>query len=164
MDGFLKVQTYSNLDTAKVLKTVCRKGGQLWSSEQNVKILDHAFSDPVSSEQDDDEYTAYKSNTDVHSQPIMIPMKLNDSKVHLELDTGASVSVISEQTWKNYLNSVPLQDSGVTLKTYSGERLEVLGQTDISVEYHNQVTKLPVYVLRGKGPDLTRCPNWALSR
>ena len=76
----------------------------------------------------------------------MIPMKLNDSKVHLQLGTGASVSVISEQTWKNSLNSVPLQDLRVTLKTYSGERLEALGQTDVSVEYHNQVGKLPVCV------------------
>ena len=93
----------------------------------------------------------------------MIPMKLNDSKGHLELDTRASVSVISEQTW-NSLNSVPIQASRVTLKTYSGERLEALGQTDVSVEYHNQIAKLPVNVLRGKGPDLTRFPNWALSR
>ena len=89
----------------------------------------------------------------------MIPMKLNDSKVHLELDTGASVSVIFGQTWKNSLNSVPLQDLRVTLKTYSGEKLEVLGQTDLSVEYHNQAAKLPAYVLRGKGPDLMGC-NW----
>ena len=95
---------------------MCRKGGQPWGSEQNVKILDHALSDPVSSEQDDDELTIYKLNTDVHSQPIMIPMKLDDSKVHLELDTGASVSAISELTWKNSLNSVPLQASSVTLK------------------------------------------------
>ena len=71
----------------------------------------------------------------------MIPMKLNDSKVHLELDTGASVSVIFGQTWKNSLNSVPLQDLRVTLKTYSGEKLEVLGQTDLGVEYHKQAAK-----------------------
>ena len=81
-------------------------------------------------------------------------MKLNDSKVHLELDTGASVSVISEQTWKNSLNSVPLQESSVTLETYSGEMLDILGQTNVSVEYPYQVAKLPVYVSRGKGPDV----------
>ena len=84
----------------------------------------------------------------------MIPMKLNDSKVHLDLDTRVSVSVISEQTWNNSLTSVPLQASRVTLKTYSGERLKVPGQTDVSVEYHNQVAKLPVFDLRGRGPDL----------
>ena len=104
------------------ISTVCRKDGQPWGSEQNVKILDHAFSDPVSSEQDDDEHTLYKLNTDVHSHPIMTPMKWNDSKVHHELSTGASVSVIPEQTWRNSLTSV--QDSRVTLETYSGEKLK----------------------------------------
>ena len=48
---------------------------------------------------------------------------------------------MSEETWKDSLNSVPLQDSRVTLKISSGEKVEVLGPTDVSVEYHNRVAK-----------------------
>ena len=47
---------------------------------------------------------------------ILVPVMLNgDAKVNFELDTGASVSVVSEETWKHDLNSIQLQNSGIKL-------------------------------------------------
>ena len=98
-------------------------------------------------------------NTDSQAPPLLLPMKVNDLNIHLELDTGASVTVISEQSWKETLKSVPLHATNVVLKTYSGERLDVLGKASVTVEYKNQVKGLSVYVLKGKGPNLMG-RNW----
>ena len=45
------------------------------------------------------------------------------------------------------------------IKTYSGERLDVLGKASVTVEYKNRVAGLPVYVLKGRGSNLMG-RNW----
>ena len=49
-----------------------------------------------------------------------------DTKINFELDTGASVSVVSEETWKRDLNSIQQQNSGIKLTTYTRELLNVI--------------------------------------
>ena len=140
------------------ISTVCKKN---IPAEQSVKVVDHTVGETISSDQVDEtvEFELYKMNTDSQAPPILLPMKLNDSNIYLELDTGASVTVISEQPWKETLKSVPLQATNVVLKTCSGERLDVLGKASVTVEYKNPVAGLPVYVLKGKGPNLMG-RNW----
>ena len=48
----------------------------------------------------------------------------------MELDTGVSVFIISEETWKTTFHSMSLslEPSIVQLKTYSGGDLGILGQ------------------------------------
>ena len=75
----------------------------------------------------------------------------------MELDTGASFSLISEtvyhNTWSNG-NAPTLRQSTVRLHTYTGEELEVLGTLDITVQYKTQQEVLPLLVVRGQGPSL----------
>ena len=140
------------------ISTVCKKN---IPAEQNVKVVDHTVGETISSDQVDEtvEFELYKMNTDSQAPPVLLPMKLNDSNIYLGLDTGASVTVISEQSWKETLKSVPLQATNVVLKTYSGERLDVLGKASVTVEYKNQVAGLLVYVSKGEGPNLMG-RNW----
>ena len=130
-------------------------------AEQIVKVVDHTVGETISSDQVDEivGFEVYKMNTDSQAPPILFPVKLNDSNIYLELDTGASVTVISEQSWKETLKSVPLQATNVVLKTYSAEMLDVLGKASVTVEYKNQVAGLPVYALKGKEPNLMG-RNW----
>ena len=73
----------------------------------------------------------------------------------MELDTGAAISVISEQTFKTVLlQQLPLQVSSLQLHTYTGEQLTVLGQIHVSVQYNDQSCSLPVIVVSGTGPNL----------
>ena len=58
---------------------------------------------------------------------IVIPLLINGTKVSMELDTGASVSVMSESTWKEKFSQHRIQPSSVQLKTYTGENLNVVG-------------------------------------
>ena len=66
---------------------------------------------------------------------IKVDMELNGTNVSMILDTGASVTLISRKTWKEKFPNVKLDKSEVLLKTYSGEHLQVLGQTQMLVDY-----------------------------
>ena len=62
----------------------------------------------------------------------------------MELDTGTSVSLISENTYRNTwtaTNRPPLLPSDARLYTYSGELSKVLGTTSVTVRYKDQVKK-----------------------
>ena len=75
----------------------------------------------------------------------------------MELDTGVSISLISTRVWEKSLNKIPLETTGIVLKTYTGERLEIRGQVMVNVTYQGQETKqLPLLVVEGSGPSLFR--------
>ena len=85
---------------------------------------------------------------------IMIDLKLNDTPVKMELDTGAAVSLISEATKNQLFPTLPLAKSNALLRTYSGERLKVHGQLNVKVCYGDQNKELPLLVVDGNGQNL----------
>lgn len=55
--------------------------------------------------------------------------------------------------WKNV--EVPkLRDTPIKLKTYTGEKITVIGVADVQVEYQGQKRSLPLLVVEGTGPSL----------
>ena len=74
----------------------------------------------------------------------------------MELDTGAAVSLISQETWQSRLHKIPLKETDVRLKTYTGESIKVLGEAMVTVVYGEQEAKLPLLVVPGSGPSLLR--------
>ena len=57
---------------------------------------------------------------------------MNGVPVGMELDTGAAVSLINSATYQRISQASqlnPLEKSKVTLKTYTGELINTLGQT-----------------------------------
>ena len=89
------------------------------------------------------------------SNPITLSVKLNGCPTTMELDTGASLSVMGDSTLKALLgDSVSITPSDVTLRTYTGEELPVLGQVDVTVTYESQVISLPLIIIQGKGVTL----------
>ena len=79
----------------------------------------------------------------------------------MELDTGAALSVTSEWTYqKMWLHGAPdLESLTISLHTYTGEQLEVLGSVLVQVEYKDQHECLPLLVGQGSGSSLLGC-NW----
>ena len=67
--------------------------------------------------------------------PIVIPVKINDKQIQMELDTRAAVSLVSEGTYKLHWPEQQLQQSSDKLKMYSGEYLDILGSAAVTVEY-----------------------------
>ena len=78
----------------------------------------------------------------------MIPAAINGHDISMELDTGTTVPVISEEI----CNSSPLENSQLKLKTYTGEHLNIKGQALVDVCFNGQNVKLPLQVTEGNGP------------
>ena len=72
----------------------------------------------------------------------------------MEIDTGASVSLISEKTFDQVWTEKELKVSSVKLRTYTGQTLEVKGYVEVNVEYQNQKKQLTLLVVAGDGPSL----------
>ena len=95
------------------------------------------------------------------AESMAITVKADQADLVMEVDTGASVSLMSEttykQTWKEHLPH--LNKSNIRLRTYSGEFLKVLGSITVDVAYENQNEQLPIIVIEGEGPTLLG-KNW----
>lgn len=75
----------------------------------------------------------------------------------MQLDTGAAVSVISEATYKRIQREShvsPLQPAESTLRTYTGEPIQVLGTTSFKARYESKQLCLSLHVVVGSGPNL----------
>ena len=110
-------------------------------------------STPVVSSTADECYTLYHMPADDTISTTM-SFALDEHAIMMEVDTGASVSLISEETFNKYWNSDKLSPPSLVLKTYTGERLDLLGECDVNVTYKSQSATLPLRVVRGKGPSL----------
>ena len=82
---------------------------------------------------------------------------MNDKLVEMEVDTGASASLISEKllndicTAENRPNLVHCID---ILKVYPGQLMKSKGAIVVEVEHNQQEKKLSFLVVPGKGPAL----------
>ena len=61
------------------------------------------------------------------SHPIQISLSIAGQPVNMEVDTGASVSIISEEEHQRRWPGVPVEHSAIKLHSYSGEPLCVVG-------------------------------------
>lgn len=91
-------------------------------------------------------------------KPYVCTMTLEGTGVTLEIDTGASVSLISEKEWTRIQEASPKltlsKDNIPRLRTYAGNTIQPLGQVPLEVYHNNQHYKLPVLVVPGSGPNL----------
>ena len=90
-------------------------------------------------------------------KPIMVPVRVNRSEMEMELDTGASVSIISETTYRKLWSAeqaLQLQPSRIKLQTYTGESLAVKESIRVLVQYQEQKAELPLTVVAGDGTNL----------
>lgn len=69
----------------------------------------------------------------------------------MEIDTEATVSIISETVYGRSFPHVPLEGANVELKTYTGQPIPVRGQFMAKVTYEDQAADLPLVVVKGKG-------------
>ena len=111
---------------------------------------------PQTSPPDDsvDPFSLSLYNLSSGQQGIEIPVELNGTSLLMELDTGAGVSVISEETYKKHFSGTPLMPSNTRLRAYTGHPLKVHGQIIAHLKYQDQSTDVPLLVVQGSGPSL----------
>ena len=105
---------------------------------------------------DAEPYPLYYSTTE-RPQPIQVTVSLNGVETQMELDTGATLSVMSTRTYNSLWPSdvrPKLTPSSARLTTYTGERIPVLGQIPVHVSYQTQKCRLSLLVVPADGPTL----------
>ena len=90
--------------------------------------------------------------------PMTINLKINGRDVMFHVDTGATVSVMSNRDYTKFVGK-SLQRSNIRLKTFTGEKLNVLGERLVEVMFKDQKLTLPLAIVDGLGPPLLG-RNW----
>ena len=88
------------------------------------------------------------------SRPFTVDLCVEGKMLTFEVDTGAAVTIISESTYQRCLATKPLRESSVQLKTYTAERVLVLGEVPVHVSYGTQQGTYTLYVVKGSGVNL----------
>ena len=89
--------------------------------------------------------------------PLRVNMKLEQVDIPMELDTGASVTVISKATLDKLQETTPtlqVQPTNVKLCTYTGEEIPLVGRVTVKVQHREQEEQLSLVVVAGERPSL----------
>ena len=84
------------------------------------------------------------------NQASEVPVVVNGKKLLMEHDMGAAISFISDHTRRSLFPDLPLRDSSLTLRTYTEEQIEVVGQLNVRIKYGDQVENLVLVVVGGR--------------
>ena len=124
------------------------------------KVVHHIDREETKKEQSPVDIVHVHSVSPSTPQSYMVPVEINGTPLMMELDTGATVSLISKQTWSEVLHSPEMQPSSIKLQSYPNKSLPVQGccTVDIKIQNNNAV-KLPLIVVEGQGPSLLG-RNW----
>ena len=83
-----------------------------------------------------------------------VTMELCGEPHKLEIDTGATRTVLNERTYNKLSAKLELKSTKAILSTYTGEEIPVSGEVMVPVKYQNQQHHLPAMVVKSSGPNL----------
>ena len=107
-----------------------------------------------------DEEVLFNINTSTgKTTPWNVVVYINNVPVSMQIDTGASVSIMSETTFKEYWPTQSSSPSQIRLCSYSSESITVVGSLKVNVVYKSQTHTLPLVNVKGSGPTLMG-HNW----
>lgn len=101
------------------------------------------------------EYSMYNFHH-TGTKPMIVELSINQQETQMEVDTGATLSIISKATFNKLLpqDRPVLKASDIKLKTITGESITVEGSIEVDALYQQQVQQL---TLEGSGPSLMGC-------
>ena len=141
-------------DEGKEFKKATKKTGK-------VKKAGEDSNEDNSNDEDGDIYWLKKVDKVLKSprDTIMLTCVLDGTPVTMELDTGCGLSLAPMDFYNRYLRHLPLQRCTRSLRTYSNEKIEVLGQVHVNV-HHNQQTKNLALIIVSNGAGALFGRNW----
>ena len=132
---------------------VCRSKAK---AQQN-QTRTHQLNSGENSGDETVEYSLFHTQGQNSPAPILVTLEVNGANLTMELDTGATLSIISEETYRTLFpteRAPSLKTSKAKLKTYTVELIQTLGEIEVTVQYKGQERKLSLLVVTGKGPSL----------
>lgn len=130
-------------------QTGYRAQGNTKSDKEKSKTHLVAESDPV-----DEVYSMYHIQG---KEAFEVEIELCGKTHTMEIDTGATKTILNEATWYGNLQHKlePLKKTTAVLNTYTGESIPILGiAVNIPVKYGTQEHLLPALVVKSEGPNL----------
>ena len=151
--------------SCKYKETVCNKCGKVGHLQKVCRSKrtrnTKAPSTSVNSVQENttDEYQLLNITTARKATPWNVTVDIEGVTVSMQVDTGASLSLMSETTFREHWPQRSLSSTQVRLCSYSGEVIPVLGSVDVNVTYKSQSVTVPLIVVKGSGLTLMG-RNW----
>ena len=88
-------------------------------------------------------------------KPYKVKVYVDNIPIIMELDTGASRSTVGERVYRDSLSKYELRDTALTLNSYAGTKVPLLGSISIPVKYgNNPVIETELIVVQGDRPAL----------
>ena len=157
------------------IKAVCRSSsqGEKASSQtrarRDVKKLEEASKENEYVQKSEEaaeeiEYTLFNLYAHIDSQsPYLVTLQVDGVPLQMEIDTGSSLSLISESTFRQLWPNKTWEDSKTNLTMYSGAQLQVLGTVNVQVcQASARPVNLSLAVVGADGPSLLG-RNWIQS-
>lgn len=129
---------------ARVCRSVTRTPPDRRQFEKSVTVVQNTTNSESECEYSFNEVNSATACGYSRPPPYYIQVEIEGEPVQMEIDTGASVSIVSAQAVKK----LPRLDScDSTLKTYTGQTIPVLGKCDVRVQLYGKERILPLYVV-----------------
>ena len=109
-----------------------------------------------------EEYSLFTVPSSNRSAPLFVTVIVDNTPIKMEVDTGASFTIISRSTHAEIFSSYKLKPTDVRLRTYTGDSLPIFGQFTARVQYQDQDIPLLFVVAGEDGPTLLG-RNWLQS-
>ncbi|XP_044166137.1 uncharacterized protein K02A2.6-like [Acropora millepora] len=138
----------------------CGKVGHLKKVCRSKESKDAKYIETASNCDDMHDSLGFFTIREQNAQAATVTMTVEGQELVLEVDTGASVTVIPNKMFKEKLGHLKLRPASTSLKTYTGTELPLCGETEVHVEYHGQSAKLPLIVAEVDGKPAILGRNW----
>ena len=80
---------------------------------------------------------------------ITVNASVENQEMTFALDTASAVSIIGEDDYRRYFPDFKLREAQINLKSYTGHKVDLLGEINIHVKYGNQEKQLPLVIAKG---------------
>lgn len=108
-----------------------------WKKNQSTHLVEE-ISGEESGEEDVYAETMYHIRGENKPKAFEVTMELCGEPHKLEIDTGATRTVLNEEMYNKLRDKLELKKSKAILSTYTGEKIPVCGEVLIPVKYQNQ--------------------------
>ncbi len=141
------------------LKQVCRSQGK-GPKKQGQPFKQHSVCRFQEEEEEEEGFPLYHIGSKKKTHPpLEAQVQMDDCPVTMEIDTGATLSLMAETMFRQLWPRRSLNVTTVRLCSYSKEPITVLGSVNVNTSYKGQTAQLPLLVVKGKGPTLLG-RNW----
>ena len=83
------------------------------------------------------------------NKPLTVQLEINSIQLPFEVDTEAAVSLMSLETKQKFLKDALMQETTMSLYTYTSESIKVVDTMQVQVKYEDQVGEHKLFVVKG---------------